>query len=297
MNAFGFFFRQLSSKFGFRSERQYWGAINRETQILSEAEGLLGRLAWPDVENIDDLSGEYWQIRDLDRQQQLLREETKTADEKNNALKEELYRLEDECEEQLQALRDRKSKRMEEALVLMRHIDQIKTWKEDTKKKFQNLKVKIDLMKRHGETDSKISSEVEKNQAAMNKLKEEFSGDITEINNKTAEIEAIEKEVAELDRSITELKTGLKAQTASLNIEVGRYSKQIAELSAKIGALENTKSDFYFQVGHYLSSRIDSNDPEIRATLRRHRPLISRILYYRKSIAYNRHLVRSGKKR
>ena len=42
MNAFGYFLHRFGSRLGLSSERHRWTAINRETQILSEAEDLLG---------------------------------------------------------------------------------------------------------------------------------------------------------------------------------------------------------------------------------------------------------------
>lgn len=297
MNAFGFFLHRLGSRLGMTSERHRWAAINRETQILTEAEDLLGRLAWPDVKDVDDLSGEYWQIRDLEQQQSVLRLESQEADERNEALKEKLQGMQETAENWLQKLREEKTKRMEEALVLMHEIEQLKEWKEETKKKFLNLKSKIELMKRLGQNDDQISGELEKTESAMAKLKEQFGGDTGEIRAKADRIEAIEKDVAALDRQLTEGKASIKLDTAELNIEIGRLSKQIAELSARIGALENTKSEFYFTIGHYLSDRIGARDPQIDPVLRKHRQLVSRIIYFRRSITYNQLLTRTGKRR
>lgn len=297
MNAFGYFFHRIGSKLGILSERHRWGAINRETQILSEAEDLLGRLAWPDVKDIDDLSGEYWQIRDLDQQQEMLCQASLAADERNEQLRESLYDIEDAAEARLKGLRELKSKRMEEALGLMREIDQLKDWKEETKKKYTNLKSKIELMRRLGQNDEDISSEVVKTEAAMARLKEEFTGDLGDINAKTTAIETLENEIAGIEAELNESKSKVKEETAELTAEVGRLSKQIAELSAKIGALENAKSNFYFTVGHYLSNRLESRSPDIVAVLRKHRPLISRIFYYRRSIALNQQLTRQDKSR
>lgn len=297
MNAFGYFLHRFGSRLGLSSERHRWTAINRETQILSEAEDLLGRLAWSDVKEIDELSGEYWQIRDLEQQQHTLRLQSQEADDRNESLKEKLHDMQDGAEHRFQALRERKTRRMEEALGLVRDIEELKGWKEETKKKFLNLKSKIELMKRLGQADDQISGEVEKTESAMAKLKEEFSGDLGDIKAKTDQIEALEKEVTSLDQELAEGKARLKQDTAELNVEIGRLSKQIADLSAKIGALENTKSGFYFTVGHYLSNHIDTRDKKIWPVLRKHRQLMSRIVYYRRSIAYNQQLTRVGKRR
>lgn len=291
MNAFGFFVRRIAAQFGFRGERSLWGAVNRETQILGEAEDLLGRLAWTDVRDIDELSGEYWQILDLDRQQQELRQASREADERNQQLREKLYAIEDAFDEKLTSLRQRKAQRMEQALELMREIDQLKRWKDQAKKKFQNLQVKLDLMRRHGQDPSQISAEAVKTKEAMERLKEQFTSDLNEINEKSAQIEECEKEIAEIDAEMAKLRVQVREETAELNQEIGRLSKQIAEYSAKIGALENVKAEYYAQLGHFLSTNMDSRDPAIVAVLRKHRPLLSRIAYYQRSIAYNRQLV------
>lgn len=295
MNALGYFLHRLGSRLGFRSERHRWASINRESQILTEAEDLLGRLAWPDVKEVDDLSGEYWQIRDLEQQQDALREQSQEADARNEALKEKLEEMQGTAGRVLQALRERKSKRMEEALGLMHEIDQIKGSKEEAKKKFVNLGSKIELMKRLGQAADQISGEVEKTESAMARLKDQFSGDTGDIKAMTDRIEAIEKEVAALDRELVEGKARLRHDTAELNADVGRLSKQIADLSAKIGALENTKSEFYLTIGRHLSDHIGAGNPQIDPVLRRHRQIVSRIIYFSRSIAYNQMLIRTGK--
>jgi len=297
MNALGYFLHRLGARLGLGSERHRWAAINRETQILTEAEDLFGRLAWPDVKEVDELSGEYWQIRDLEQQQETLRQQSQVADERNESLKEELFGLQEAAEKRFQALRDRKTKRMEEALGLMRDIEQLKEWKEETKKKYQNLTSKIELMQRLGQSDDQLTGEVEKTESAIAKLKEQFSGDTGDIELKTSGIEALEKEVTAIDRELADEKAQLKQNTAALNSEIGRLSKQIADLSAKIGALENTKSEFYFTVGHYLSDQIGAGDRQIDPVLRKHRQLVSRIIYYRRSILYNQELTRVTKRR
>lgn len=297
MNAFGYFLHRCGARLGLGAERHRWAAINRETQILSEAEDLLGRLAWTDVKDIDDLSGEYWQIRDLDQQQDGLRRQSQEVDKRNEELKEKLHQLEDEAEQRFQSLRERKSKRMEDALVLLRDIEELKGWREDTKKKFLNLKSKIALMKRLGQAEDQIGDEVEKTESAMAKLKEQFNGDLGDIKSKTDQIATAEQEVAALDQELNEAKARLKLDTVELNAEISRLSKQIADLSAKIGALENTKSGYYFTVGHFLSNHIDTRDPLIFRVLRKHRQLVSRIIYYRRSIAYNQRLTRVSRRR
>jgi chromosome segregation ATPase len=292
MNSFGFFLRRIAWQFGFKRERQRWGAVNRETQILSEAEDLLGRLAWRDVKEIDELSGEYWQILDIDEQQEKLRQETRETDARCEALKAQLEEIQGREDQKVLELKEQKAKRMDEALALMREIEELKEWKEVTKRKFVTLKAKLKVIRKHEGEEIDLHVEIEKTKAAMAKLKQDFATDLGSIQSKTETVEAIEKKVDEIEKEVVASKTKVKADTADLANEVSRLSKQIAELSAKIGHLENTKADFFYQIGHFLSNNIDNRDRTIRATLRKHRQLVSRIAYFRRSIAFNQRLAR-----
>ena len=289
MNSIGFFFNRVAWQFGIRRERARWGAVNRETQILSEAEDLLGKLAWRDVRDIDDLSGEYWQIHDLQTRQEELRAETRRLTEKNEALQTQLDEIEGAHDAGFAELKEKKSRRMEEALGVMQALEQHKEWKETTKRKFLTLRAKVKVL---GKQDTDMSAEIEKTRASMNRLKAEFAEDMAEIEKKTAEIEKIEAEVTEIERQLSEGRAKLKEETGTLTSEISKLSKQIADISAKIGSLENEKGEFYYQVGHFLSQNLDSKEGAIRAVLKKHRPLVSRIAYFRRSIAFNQRLAR-----
>ena len=75
-------------------------------------------------------------------------------------------------------------------------------------------------------------------------------------------------------------------------LEIGRRSKQIAEISARLGSFESQKNEFSFQIGQYLSSQIDNPDPAVRKVLSRFGPLVGRIRYLKRSIQYNQRLAR-----
>ncbi|MGI8603907.1 MAG: hypothetical protein ACR2OZ_13040 [Verrucomicrobiales bacterium] len=295
MNTFGFFLRRLAWQFGLKRERQRWGAVNRETQILSEAEDLLGRLAWRDVREIDEISGEYWQILDLHEQQEKLREQTRQTDLRCESLKEELNDRQWHHDQTILRLKERKAQRMEEGLCMMREIEELKQWKEGTKRKFGILKAKLKVVRKHEGEAPNLGTEIEKTNSALTKLKEDFTHDLGEIQKKTDVIEAIEKEVESLEHQMAAAKVKAKDDTAQLANEVGHLSKEIAEFSAKIGSLENTKTEYFFQVGHFLSNNLESRNPAIRAVLRKHRPLVARIAYFRRSIAFNQRLARRAR--
>ena len=95
MNALGFFIGRFAWQLGITRERARWNAVTRETQQLAETQDLLGKLAWPSTASVERLSGEFWQITDLHKQQQALREQSGQLTAENDHAQDRLYGIED----------------------------------------------------------------------------------------------------------------------------------------------------------------------------------------------------------
>ena len=290
MNAFGFFLRRLAWQFGIRGERARWNSVTRETQILSEAQDLLGRLAWPITDKIEDLTGEYWQLKDLDDQQDKLREQSSKLLEQIEDLTERLNGIEDKYEDKIHELRQRRDSVLEEAGVINEGIAEIREDDEATREKFSSLKMKLDVLKRQEGVD--LSAEIEKTRAALHQLKLEHEKNKEEIQAKEQEVAKVEASVQGVDGDIAKQRELMKEESSDLVTEIGKLSKQVAEISAKIGALENSKSELSFKVGLYLSNHADSRDREVTSVLRRFRPIVGKIHALKRSIQYNQRLAR-----
>lgn len=293
MNALGFLLRRLTWQFGMRGERDRWACVTRETQILSEAQDLLGRLAWRDVAKIDDVTGEYWQLMDLDKQQQKLRDESTAILARIDTLTEQLNGIEDKYEDKIDDLRDQKDAVLEEAAKVSAHMNEVQGEDMATRERFASLKNKLDVLKRQEGVD--LSAEIEKTRLALVQLKAQHEELKKEIEAKEKEVASIEKSVQGVDGEIARQRQEMKDESADLVTEIGKLSKQIAELSAKIGSVENMKTDLSFKVGVYLCNNAEDDRPEIREVIGSYRQLVSKILYLRRSIQYNQRLARRGR--
>jgi chromosome segregation ATPase len=289
MNAIGFFMRRLAWQFGIKKERNRWSAVTRETQLLAEAQDLLGKLAWPMCNEIDDLSGEYWQILDLDKRQQEMRDHSEKLTNDNEASQEKLYEIEDRYDNQVQSILSRKRELMEKAVVIMNDVEEIKSRDSDTRRKFGSLKAKLEVLKRQ---DGDYSAEIERTRQTLVKLKDEHARDLAEITGRESEVEKLETAVQRIDDEVAARREQLKAETTDLVAEIGRRSKQIAELSAKIGSIDTQKGDLSFLIGQYLSNAIDGRDPGVQRALNAYRPIVAKIKSLRASIQYNQRLAR-----
>ena len=281
--------RRLAWQFGVKGERARWGAVTRETQLLAEAQDLLGKLSWPGLEKVDDISGEYWILRDLDTQQQTLRDTVERMINENDGAQDTLYDIEDKYEQQVHGIQGRKKELMEKAVVIMDDVEGIKDRDSDTRRRFASLKAKLDVLKKQ---DGDYSAEIERTRGQLTKLKEDHTRDLSEIAARESEVEKLEQGVARLDEEIASRREALRLETTDLVSEIGRRSKFIAEHSARIGSLDTQKGDLSFRIGQYLSNHMDSRDPAIQQALSAYRPIVSKIKTLRSSIQYNQRLAR-----
>jgi chromosome segregation ATPase len=289
MNAAGFFMRRLLWQFGIKQERHRWSAVTRETQLLAEAQDLLGKLAWPQCDQIEDLSGEYWQILDLDKRQSQMRDESERMTSDNEGAQEKLYEIEDRYDHQVQSILNRKRELMEKAVEVMNEVEVIKDRDGDTRRKFGSLKAKLEVLKRQ---DGDFTAEIEKTRHALVSLKEAHAKDLAEITARETEVEKLEQSVQRIDEEVASRREALKAETTDLVTEIGKRSKYIAELSAKIGSIDTQKGELTFIVGQYLSNALDTREPGVQKALHSYRPIVAKIKSLRSSIQYNQRLAR-----
>lgn len=290
MNSIGFFLRRLAWQFGVRSERSSWAGVSRETQMLSEAQDLLGRLCWRRADYIEELTGEYWQLKDLDDQQEKLRVRSDDLLERIDHLKEQLHGIEDKYEDQVDVERNRKEEVLGEAAALTREMEDLREEDAETRQKFRGLKLKLDVLKRQEGVD--LSEEMTKTRAAIHKLKLAHDEVRRILAEKEVQVRQVESSVQGVDAVIAKLRETMRTESADLVAEIGKLSKQVAELSAKIGTLENAKTELSFQVGVYLSQHAESRDQEMLKVLSECRPIVGRINYLRKSIGFHQRLAR-----
>lgn len=290
MNAIGFLMARIAWQFGIRRERLRWSAVTRETQQLAETQDMLGRLAWPAMDSVEHMSGEYWQLRDFHDQQDELRVTSELLIQENETEQEKLYVVEDEMEDRIEVLRTKKQKLTARAADMNDDVEAIKRNDTETRRRFTTLKSKLDVLKK--QTGEGYGDEIEKTRATLSQLKDDHNRDSAEIAALEAEMKEVEERVLAVDEEILTIRNHVKSDTQDLVAGIGRRAKQIAEISAKLGSLETQKNELAFRMGQFLSSHIDENPEFLRPILRRFGPLVDRVRYLRRSIKYNQRLAR-----
>lgn len=284
MNAIGFAIRRVARSFGLKHEMNRRLALTRELQLLAEVESILGRAAWVDSENIQEIAEEFYQIRDYEVEAKELRLEIRKLDHENDKLLGEQEKLEGVVEDQIAELSAGKGSAMQRSIALMNEIENLKLDAEITRKKYSGMKLRLKSLIESGAPEEDLESA----RQSLTKLKEEYSAETKQIVDKQAEVHDTEVAITALEEQVSERRERARERITSLMNDVGKSSNLVARYGAKLGAIEQEIGDLTFSVGSFLSNNIDNPTPEIKSVIRKHRNIISKIEALKASVRYNR---------
>ncbi len=289
MNAAAYQLSKVARFFGFRFERNRLAALTRESQFLQEAIDLLGRAAWQDTSEIDDVAVEFWQIRDTEQKQVALKEQMETIKAESQTLEEERARIEHQFSTEINELKEQKIEIMGQAIGLMRDNDASKANLERVKRRYAGMKLRLKAIEEGNHPGGDDPAQL---QQMMDDLKATYSQMQGGLESGSSEVKTFETQIAEVDSNLETRKSALRAASAEIVGQIGKAAKQLADLSAQIGSLQNSKNALANRIGHFLSQHVESPPPEVKSVLRKHGALTSKIKYFRRSIHYNQRLSR-----
>lgn len=288
MNSVSYAVLRIARSFGYGNRHGHLRAAQRENTFVSEAEGILGHMAWQDMEHIEDLAEEYWQIVEINAHQEKLRNEILALESENRNLSKDHDRLEANLDVRVQGLIDKKSEKMQAALSSMHELETLRDKSEFTRKRYNGLKTKYKV-----QTDQGVSSEeLEVVRRELEELKQRHDEETHLIEEKTKLIHEFESKALNIDDQISKVRQEAKGRITAMMTEVGKSSNFVAKHSAMIGSLERQKNELTLKIGQYISSfaqdKRSASIPKYRAILNKHGKILSKIQSLQKSIKYHR---------
>lgn len=284
MNTFEFVIRRVLRAVGIVNERNHLHVASQQTHYLSEAEDMLGKIAWKDVADVPELAEEYWKIKEIESQQASLQDDITGIEATNQRLNAERDELELESENSLAAITLKKTEAMRRAISQMHDVELSRGAAELTKKKYSGLRIKLKVLTDEATSEAEISAV----QAQMNELKLDYARDKKKVEALAENIRATEAEVAQIEQEIESLRTDARARMAEMMNKVSRSSKLVADYTARIGSLEANKRALATKIGAFLAANYKSTDPDLAPILRKYRNILSKIDALRSSIGRRR---------
>ena len=289
MNAFGYIVRRVLWQFGIKRVKKRWEVANRELQVLKEAEDLLGRVAWREANDVEELTGEYWQLKNIETQEKALKEEIDQLRDTNEDLEEKIFDITDEVHEAIDKAVEERNQVAEEVDKYLLEIEEIREDAAEVRRRFDGYKVKYKVLKEQGDDPAQL----EEIQNVLKELRDEFNDRKEKTIEFNKEIERVEERLLGMDESIQDKRQEIGSKTSKVSVQIGENSKRLADLMAKVGAYEREKRELQSKIGLFLSAHTDET-PGLRRATERHMDLISKINYFRKSVQYNQRLAKGA---
>ena len=280
---------RFAQAFGYFRRSQRMADAASETHLLREAEAYLGAMIWENVEKIEALSVEYWNLRKLIKDRDGVRAKLTACQERLDQAHEERSTLLNSNPEIHQELLDERAALLAgiEQLALKR--DQIVEEAREVRRTYIGLKMKLEVLTNESGGSAADKDEIEKVKTRLNELKVRFSTLKQERIKVGEEIDEGDVKVDLVDEKLKEKRLERRNQASETFQIIGEGNKEISILRAESGLIDTRMRQLYAEIGRYVSRNVYQN-PACATAAAEYRNLVDVMQALRRSIALNHRL-------
>lgn len=277
---------RLALAFGYTRKNIRMGDAAAELHLLQEAESHLGKAIWRNVEEIEGLSVEYWNLRKLIKEHEKVTEKIDKCQADLTAAHEERASLLGVATEPYQDLLEDRKKVLDSLEDLARDRDLVVAKAREVRRSYDGIKTKIEVLEKE---DTFSPEQRDKNTAKITELKKSFIALKKErqaIADKIAEGDA---RIDEIDTEILARKKERREQASEAFHHISDANQEMSTLRAEIGVLDTQMRQLYSEIGRYVS-RAAIHDPDCKKACQNYTGLVDVMGALRKSIRLNHRL-------
>lgn len=278
--------RLVAARFGVVAPRHYLRVATEEAILLKEAQTLVGKMCWREIEDIDDLTAEYWRLRQLDAEEKEIRARVEGVQAEHDRLRGLIADPLNPVAEKLTDVGERLDKERDALTEQLHHLQERISEAEGLRKRFNGLKLKLSVLKGEGAA----AAQLEEVRGQMQGVKADYSQIATKVDALRQEIDLHEEQI----RAIEDEEKNLRAQASHhervLTREVSDVSRRIVEDNARLSVIEGERVTLFVTIGRHLCRAEGQVSEPLRAVMRRYAPVIGRARSLGQSIERNRRL-------
>ena len=280
---------RVAQAFGYSRRAQRMADAASEMHLLREAEAQLGSMIWEKVENIEELSVEYWNLRKLIKEQQEVRTKLVVCQEKLTKAHDERAEILNTVPEINQELLDRRLELLGELEQLSHERDRIVMNAREIRRSYVGLKMKLEIISTEGGDTPETREEVAKAKERLGELRDKFSELKQERIRIARLIDAGDAKVDAVDEKLKEEKQQRRLQASDAFEMIGEGNKELSILRAESGVIDTQMRQLHAEIGRYVS-RNTRRDPACAAAAAAHQGLVEVMRALRRSVALNHRL-------
>lgn len=289
MTATRYYIARFAQAFGYFRRNHRMSDAASEMHLLREAEAYLGAAIWEKVENIEELSVEYWNLRKYIKEKEIIRTKLKECQLRLDQAHQERSTVINSTPELSQELLDERTELLNSLEKLAKQRDEIVAEAREVRRAYDGLKMKLEVLNKESLPESNLSQRIEEVKARLSELKIKFS-DLKQLRIEIGkQIEVGDAKVDEVDAKLNEKRMARRVDASAAFIVIGDGNKEISVLRAESGVLETQMRQLYAEIGRFVSRNTMRHAGCVAAAVS-HRGLVDVMKALRRSIALNHRL-------
>ena len=231
--------------FGYFRKNQRMADAASEMHLLREAEAQLGALVWQNVEDIEELSVEYWNLRKFIKEQEIIHKKLAACQARLDQAHEERATVLNKTPEVHQELHGERVALLTQLETLARRRDEIITEAREVRRAYDGLKMKLEVIGKESTDSAAHLDQIEKVKIRLAELKTRFADLKQQRIRIGTEIEEGDVKVDLVDDQLNEKKKSRRLHASEAFQVIGDGNKEMSILRAENGVQDTQMRQLY----------------------------------------------------
>ncbi len=279
-----YIFARFAQAFGVNRRQRRMAEAASEMHLLREAEQVLGQQVWEQVEEVEELGVEYWNLRKLIAERDEIRRKLEDCEAILADAHEQRTTVVGAKSGLHEQLEERRGELLASLEVLAKERDSVIHQAREIRRIYDGLKMKLEVLQRGGTTEA-----IEKARDRMVELKTRFT-ELKQTRDEVAgRITEGDAEVSEVDTRLAEERQKHRADASVAFQQIGQANRDISSLRAQLGLIDTQMRQLFSEIGRHVSRNAFVNE-QCRRAAKGQLPMIDVMEALRKSVAMNNRL-------
>lgn len=289
MTSSRYYVARLAQAFGYFRKSQRMADAASEMHLLREAEAQLGMAIWENVENIEELSVEYWNLRKFMKEREIISEKIIQCQVRLDTAHQERATLLTSAPEIHQELIDERVALLTLGERLAWERDELVAKARGIRRSHEGMMMKLAVL---AEESTGAESEKEEIKQVKSQI-EQFKVTFAELKQERVRVGELLAEndvkIDLVDAKLEEKKMDRRVHASEAFMVIGDGNKTISLLRAESALLETQMRQLYAEIGRHVSRNVNRH-PACAAAASSHQGLVDVMRALRRSIALNHRL-------
>ena len=277
---------RIAQTFGYNRQNIRMGAAAAEIHLLKEAESYLGNEVWKKVEDIEDLSVEYWNLRKLIKERERVAGEFEVCQVQLAKAHDERSELLGISTEPYQDLLVQRQNVLNTLENLARERDTIVTNARNIRRLYDGIKTKEEVLTKEG---NHTSEQLGKISERLAEIVHDFTALKSERHVVAEKIADGDANIDKIDAEVQHRKNERRKNASEAFQHIGDANQEMSTLRAELGVVDTQMRQLYSEIGRHVSRNADQN-PACKKATKQHHGLVDVMGALRKSVALNQRL-------